>query len=261
MSEHSVESIEARGATVEVAIDAGLASLGLAREAVDVTVIDEGSRGILGIGVREAIVRLAPKAATAADVEQVEPEPPKPATPEPPAPEPAPAQASPSVVSDEVSSDLEEERVAAEALVVELLDKMHLDASVSSGFSDPDDMSGHRVPMIDIAGDDLGILIGPRGGTLEALQFVTRLMVAHQLHRRANHVIDVEGYREKRQQALARLAERMADKTRQRQQPVTLEPMSPYERRIIHMALRDAPDVYTESTGEGDRRRVRIYPR
>jgi spoIIIJ-associated protein len=85
-------------------------------------------------------------------------------------------------------------------------------------------------------------------------------MVGHRIRRRANFVIDIEGYRERRQQALARLAERMGQKAVDRDAPVTLEPMPAYERRIIHMTLREDPRVRTESTGEGDRRRVRIYP-
>ena len=81
------------------------------------------------------------------------------------------------------------------------------------------------------------------------------------MHRRSNFVVDVEGYRQRRVQALTRLAERMADKVRQRGEPISLEPMSAYERRVIHMTLRDAGDVYTESAGEGKQRRVRIYPK
>ncbi|MEZ4516877.1 MAG: R3H domain-containing nucleic acid-binding protein [Chloroflexota bacterium] len=121
--------------------------------------------------------------------------------------------------------------------------------------------TGEQVNVIEITGDDLGILIGSRGETLDALQFISRLMVAHRLQRRAYFVLDIEGYRERRQQALTRLAERMADKAVRRGQPVSLEPMSSYERRIIHMALRDSPDVYTESSGEGRFRKVRIYPK
>jgi spoIIIJ-associated protein len=147
------------------------------------------------------------------------------------------------------------------AILSELLDKMHVTASVSGEASEPDDLTGQRVNVISINGDDLTMLIGPRGETLDALQFIGRLMVAHKLHRRANFVVDVEGYRQRRVQALTRLAERMAEKVRQRGEPISLEPMTAYERRIIHMALRDVPDVYTESAGEGKQRRVRIYPK
>ncbi len=138
---------------------------------------------------------------------------------------------------------------------------MHVTARVSVSQSEPDDLTGQRVNVVAINGEDLTMLIGPRGETLDALQFLGRLMVAHKLHRRANFVVDVEGYRQRRVQALTRLAERMADKARQRGEPISLEPMTAYERRIIHMALRDVADVYTESAGEGKQRRVRIYPK
>ena len=114
--------------------------------------------------------------------------------------------------------------------------------------------------VLNISGPDLGLLIGARGETLDALQHLSRLMAGHQIRQRANFVIDVEGYRERREQALARMAERMGKKAIERGRPVTLEPMPAYERRIIHMTLREDPLVRTESTGEGDRRRVRIYP-
>jgi spoIIIJ-associated protein len=86
-------------------------------------------------------------------------------------------------------------------------------------------------------------------------------MAGHALHQRADFLIDVEGYRDRRQNALAQLAQRMARKAVKRGQAVTLEPMSPYDRRIIHMALRNDDRVTTQSTGEGSRRRVRIYPK
>ncbi|HOU39708.1 MAG TPA: RNA-binding cell elongation regulator Jag/EloR [Promineifilum sp.] len=296
MSPSSTHEIESRGANVDAAIDAGLRRLGLARDQVTVTVIDEGSRGLLGIGSREAIVRLSPVAAPparpaaapppvarpAAPAPAARPEParraeppaaPAPAArPEParraeppaaPAPTPSAAAVPSAGEAEEVASadELAEEQQAAVAILSELLEKMHVPASVSATQSEPDDLTGQRVNVIAIHGEDLTMLIGPRGETLDALQFLGRLMVAHELHRRANFVVDVEGYRQRRVLALTRLAERMADKARQRGEPISLEPMTAYERRIIHMALRDAPDVYTESAGEGKQRRVRIYPK
>ncbi len=282
MSPSSSHEIESRGANVDAAIDAGLRRLGLARDQVAVTVIDEGSRGLLGIGSREAVVRLAPVPVAAPPARPVAPPPPPPARPAPPPvrPEPAarraeppapppPAPVSAAPVADEEdeaaapasADELAEEQEAAVAVLSELLAKMHVPARVSATQSEPDDLTGQRVNVIAIHGEDLTMLIGPRGETLDALQFLGRLMVAHQLHRRANFVVDVEGYRQRRVQALTRLAERMADKARQRGEPISLEPMTAYERRIIHMALRGAPDVYTESAGEGKQRRVRIYPK
>lgn len=284
MASSSNKEIESRGATAEAAIAAGLQKLGLERDQVKVIVIDEGSRGLLGIGSREAIVYLT--------AVQVEPEPPMPpaAAPKPVPPTPSPAPPSPresspppvkvptdsparppratlAVENDDDSAaadsgeNLETEREVAVAVIAELLEKMRVTGQVKGILTEPDDLTGQRVNIIDISGNDLGVLIGPRGETLDSLQFLSRLMVAHRLHRRANFVVDVEGFRQRREQALTRLAERMADKVRQRGEPIGLEPMSAYERRIIHMTLREASDVYTESTGEGKQRRVRIIPK
>lgn len=285
MASSSNQEFESRGTTVEAAITAGLQRMGLEREQVKVIVIDEGSRGLLGIGSREAIVRLI-----ATPAEPVVPpppvvtkpaDPPRPVTPEPPkvtprpapAPEPKPKQEArpvPPVSSteedDETSpadsaENLESERETAVEIITTLLEKMKVSGRVIAHVTEPDDLTGQRVNIIDISGEDLGVLIGPRGETLDSLQYLSRLMVSHKLHRRANFVVDVEGFRQRREQALTRLAERMADKVRQRGEPIGLEPMSAYERRIVHMTLRDATDVYTESTGEGRQRRVRIIPK
>jgi spoIIIJ-associated protein len=142
-----------------------------------------------------------------------------------------------------------------------LLEKMHVQASLTTTLSEPDDLTGRRINVIEIHGDDLSTLIGPRGETLNSLQYIARLMAGHKLQQRVGFVIDVEGYRQRREQALSRLAERMARKVAKRKRAMSLEPMPPHERRIIHMTLRDDTYVYTESTGEGNRRKVRIIPK
>lgn len=156
--------------------------------------------------------------------------------------------------------DVQEGEVAS-SLLREMLDKMSVRATVRVAASEPDDLTGRRVNVLNIEGEDLNVLIGPRGETLNALQYVLRLMVGHRMHQRAHFVVDVQGYRERRALALTRLAERMAKKAMRQQRPISLEPMPPYERRIIHMALRDHEAVYTHSVGEGDRRKVRIMPK
>ncbi|MBC7315541.1 MAG: single-stranded DNA-binding protein, partial [Chloroflexi bacterium] len=93
------------------------------------------------------------------------------------------------------------------------------------------------------------------------LQFIVRLILSRRLGVWPNIVVDVEGYKAKRVQALQALARRMADQVRQTRQMVVLEPMPAHERRIVHLALRDDPDVYTESTGEGENRKVQIIPK
>lgn len=244
--------IEARGSDVEAAIRSGLLKLGRPREEVVIEVVDSGSRGILGIGSREAVVRLTPL--------------PRPAI-EPPAvvlEAPTPVVEAEVVAAADVAAEdgetLQEGQVALE-IVQTLLKKMQVQATASMRLSEPDDLSGKPVPIIDIRGRDLSILIGPQNETLQALQYVARLMVSHQLHGRATFVVDIEGLRERRAQALARLAQHMADKVMKRGQPISLEPMPPNERRVIHVTLRDHEAVYTQSYGEGSERRVRIIPK
>ncbi|MCL4267358.1 MAG: Jag N-terminal domain-containing protein [Anaerolineae bacterium] len=261
--------IEVRGQTVDEAVEAGLAKLGLNRSDVIVDVIDEGSRGILGLGAREAVVRLLPMTPAVSE-KKPEPPPVKP-TPAPPrviAPPPPPkppvqvetqktAVPPPTITSEE----LEQERDTAVTILQTILGHMQIDAEINTAVTEPDDVTGRPINLIEITGADLGILIGPRGDTLASLQYIARLIASHQLKGKADFVIDVEGYRERRKQALARLAERMASKVIKQQRPVSLEPMPANERRVIHMTLRDHVAVYTQSTGEGSQRRVRIHPK
>lgn len=246
--------LEIQGASVEEAINNGLAQLGVARNDVIVEVVDEGSSGFLGLGGRDAVVRLKvlgqPKF-------------------EKPAAEPAsePAEGEPLVVDDlskpavdEGEGDRASEADYALEVVTTLLDKMGIEASMTVSQTEPDDLTGEVRSVIDVRGKDMGVLIGPRGETLNALQYVARLMTGHNLRRRTTFIVDVEGYRERREQSLASLAKRMADKAVRGGRPMTLEPMPPNERRIIHLTLRPDERVYTESTGDGQRRKVRIYP-
>jgi spoIIIJ-associated protein len=113
--------------------------------------------------------------------------------------------------------------------------------------------------VIRVDGENLSNLIGPHGETLNNLQYIARLMAGHALRRRADFIVDVDGYRMQRKESLSSLARRMAQKAVERGAPVTLEPMSSYDRRIVHMALRERDDVYTSSIGEGNNRRVRVY--
>jgi spoIIIJ-associated protein len=112
----------------------------------------------------------------------------------------------------------------------------------------------------EIEGQDAGLLIGRRGETLQSLQFLIRMVTNRQLGRKAYVVIDVEDYRERRIQMLRRLARRTAGRVSSSGREDSLEPMSPAERRIVHMALAGHPEVHTESEGEGNQRRVVIFP-
>jgi spoIIIJ-associated protein len=142
-----------------------------------------------------------------------------------------------------------------------LLQLMGLEASVTPR---PPETAGDGAGMIevvyDIDGDDLGILIGRRGQTLLSLQYVLNLIVSKQTNRRVAFGVDVDGYRRRREEALVTLARRMASRVRGTGRSVTLEPMPPNERRIVHLALADDPAVMTVSIGEGEARKVAITP-
>jgi len=252
----SKREVEARGQDVEAAVQAGLIKLGVGCSDVIVEVIDEGSRGLLGIGSRDAVVRLTSLTVKVPDEPMTKPVPAKTMA------RPAPASAeAPEETGLEIEGDEEDLAEVAVALMRELMAKMRISAEVSARLLEPDDLTGRQIYVIAIEGNDLGLLIGPRGETLNAIQQVTRLIVGHKLRRRVDFVIDIQGYRQRREQALARLAERMAKKVSGRKRPISLEPMPPHERRVIHMTLRDDDTVYTQSTGEGKRRRVRILPK
>ncbi len=118
------------------------------------------------------------------------------------------------------------------------------------------------VPLtLNITGDDLGILIGRQGQTLASLQYMVRLILSHRSKAWLSVVIDVEGYKQRRYQALQALAHRIAEQVKVNKMPFSLEPMPAYERRIIHLTLVDHPDVSTESVGQDEARRVVIAPR
>ena len=268
------QTIEVKGSDVEAAIDKGLMDLRVNRDDVTIEILDEGSRGLFGLGGRPAVVRLTAIAATKPAPAAAAPKPaPAPAVEpaKPPKPKPVVAAAPPVAteteeedVSDPVDAPSEEELMAEGEVALDvvntILDYISVSAHTEMVLSDPDDLTGRRIGIINISGDDLGILIGPRGETLDALQFISRLIAGHQLQHKATFTLDVESYRQRRKEALARLAERMAHKVTKQRRPLTLEPMPPHERRAIHMALRNFKGVYTQSTGTGDRRRVRIYP-
>lgn len=290
--------IEASGPDVEAAVEKGLRILNAKRDAVVVEVLDEGSRGLLGIGKRDASVRLTlvvdplspvapvkkPKPEVKPVVEKVaDVEPVSAAVAEPVAAKAdvTPVVAAPAIEQDDQVDDIDDAEpeppydAAAEADLLRelltstevsaamkhmetLLDKMGYDGIVSAELSDVDEISGKRIPIITVDGDDINGLIGTRGATLNAIQFLLRQMTSQTISDRTNFALDIGGYRARRQEVLADLAQRMADNAVRDGRAVTLNAMPPHERRIIHMTLRDDDRVETRSSGEGDRRRVTI---
>ncbi len=125
----------------------------------------------------------------------------------------------------------------------------------------PPDADDPPTIFVDILGQDLGMLIGRRGEHLAQLQYLVNLLVARRLDAYTRIVVDVEGYRTRREESLVGLAERVARQVARSRRPIQLEPMPPNERRIVHITLRENPDVTTVSNGEGNLRRVTVQPR
>ncbi|MDD3828798.1 MAG: Jag N-terminal domain-containing protein [Anaerolineae bacterium] len=282
MEAKSERSVVVSGKTVEDAINNGLAMLGVRRDQVDVEIITEGSRGVLGFGAEHARVRLAVKVPAAPPVAETPPSPP-PKREGPrfrerrPAREPRHAEEVRQVEEVSVAeeprpaADVRETRIepgegTPEAVGQEVLDEllrlMGVRASVDTYLGEDLADEGQPAPIVlNITGEDLGILIGRRGETLRALQYLVRLMVSHRVKHWTNLVVDVESYLARRRNALESLANRVADQAIRSGRTQALEPMPPYERRLVHIALRKHPRVTTQSVGEGERRKVTIVPK
>jgi spoIIIJ-associated protein len=208
-----MEVTEITAGTVEQAIEKAEAQLGLRRDQFKVEVVREGRSGILGVGGREAVIRVSSATATAEDV---------------------------------VSR------------VTEILDAL----LGLMGVQGKVEVLSAELPLaLNVKGDDLGILIGRRGQTLVALEYVTKLIVVQQLKTWVPLTIDVGGYKKHRRDSLQKLALYLAEQVKSRRRAMPMEPMPADERRIIHLALADHPDVTTQSIGEGENRKVVILPR
>jgi len=147
-----------------------------------------------------------------------------------------------------------------EAVISKMLHLLNLEAQVSAHYG-ATERDGRRNIHVDIRGKDLSVLIGRRSETLGAFQYVASLIVGKETQQFVQLVVDVEGYRDRREKQLIQMAQRMADQVSKTGRRQTLEPMPSSERRIIHIALRDHPDVKTESTGEDPYRKVVIMPK
>jgi spoIIIJ-associated protein len=255
--------IEAAGVDVEAAIAAGLARLGVDRDAVEIEVLDRGSRGVFGLGARDARVRLTPKL-------KIMP-PPVPAVPAEPVAPPAAEPVAPAVVEPVAPAVVEpvapavvekDESEVARGVILELLALLGMDkAQVDVRRAEPAPGEKDAPLVLDVHGPDIDTLIGRRGQTLAALQHITRLIVGREMVSKVRLVVDVGGFKARREKSLHRLAHRMAEQAIRTDRTVVLEPMPPHERRIIHLALRDHPQVITQSVGEGNRRKVTIVLR
>lgn len=225
-------SVEKTGKTVDEAIEAAIAELGVSREQIAYEVLEEPSKGLFGfLGSKPARVRVEliagqTPAAAAAPKEKKER----------------------AVAADKAATDPVE---VAKAFLLSVFKAMKLNVKIEK-------MTGIDQVTLNLRGEDLGILIGKHGQTLDALQYLTNLAAHRDSDERVRIVIDVEDYRKRREETLVRLAQRLADRVKFRGEKVVLEPMSPHERKIIHTALQDDHRVTTFSEGEEPFRKVVI---
>jgi spoIIIJ-associated protein len=246
---------EAEGATIDEAIERGLAELGADRDSVRVEIVRDARRGLLGFGSQKALVRLTRRAEvrgieeTLPSVREVEPAAQAfeggQAMPAVPLPLPLPA-----------TSDGDGEGASGDvvAVVGELLDKMGFPAAVSLGRS----AEGGVLVRIDSEGS--GLLIGKHGQTLDALEYVVNRMLGRREQGEPPVALDAGGYRERRRESLERSARSLAERVRKRGRAETLAPMTPRDRRVVHLTLREDESVTTRSLGQGHIRRVVIAP-
>lgn len=273
-----MRSIESKAKTMEEAVTLGLEKLGVSFEDVNIDILEEGHKGFLGLlGAKPVVVRLTvkedaeetnvlkdvklglntdkPKAEKSARPAAAKPA--KAPAAKQSAEKPAPKAEKPVEKPAEKKAPVAPaDGVAPEAKAEEFLRNvtrlMGVDVTIDSKRDDEGNV------RVDMHGDTLGILIGRRGETLDALQYLTSLYVNRGQEGYTRVTLDTENYRAKREEALTRLAQRMAARARKTGRKVTLEPMNPYERRVLHSALQNNPYVTTHSEGEEPYRRVVI---
>lgn len=283
MSERT--TLEVIAPTVEEAIQQGLEQLGLTADAVSVEVLDSGSKGLFGLGGRQVRVRLtvnppASQGATSASSPDRKPAPVKKAESKlqakdaKPRAEKKPAEKKPAEEKSADKKPIEPQPApkkierpehdsildATEDVVSKLIHHMGLRAQVSAHY-DESSSDDRRIIQVDVRGDDLSALIGRHAETLTAFQHVASLIVGKQTQNWVQLIVDVEGYRSRREKQIRQLANRMADQVTKTGRKVTMEPMPSSERRVVHIELRGHPAVTTESTGEEPYRKVVILPK
>jgi len=239
--------LEVIAPSVEKKKKKGLKELGLCKEDVEVEVLDSGKRSLFKLASRQARVRLKMKISDEVEINNLQ----------------QGEEANVELDGDNSSSDesivddndLDEGLKVARNTINTLLDEMNVEANVHVEYGEMDEQ--HIAPiLINLEGNDLSFLIGRKSETINALQYITNLIVGKKLNRWVPLQIDVQNYRVRRERELRKLARRIADQVVTSGRKQYLEPMPPNERRIIHIELRENPDVITESIGEDPHRKV-----
>ena len=252
------------GTDVDTAVELALAELKCSRDEVEVTVLEQPSRGFFGIGSKLALVRVEKKAPVVVEepaVEVVEEEAPV-AAPQKQKPQKSETkvekkknkkevQPKKSSIEEEVGNLSPVENHIALDFLKEVTEQMGLVVDVTA-------KANEDSVLLNIQGKDSGTIIGKRGQTLDAIQYLTSLVVNKDQNNYIKVVVDAENYRSKREKTLEKLANRLADKVVKTKRSVRLEPMNPYERKVIHATLQSNPRVTTRSEGQDPYRRVII---
>jgi spoIIIJ-associated protein len=280
----NTDSIELSASTVEQAVRQALEQLGAAEDDVLIEVLATPRSGVLGLGARQARVRVTrrPPPEARSGVTAPPPAPAKPPAPAPVAPK-APAKAAPSPAAppptppaaartspapeaaeqgveeeagDEARkpADLDEQTAEVKAIVQRILELMGEKAEIGPL------KGGSESIALDLKGDGSGILIGRHGQTLDALEYLVNRIVSRRIKDALPVMLDTESYRARRGQQLHRMALSMGERVKREHAPLKLDPMAPRDRRIIHLALKDDPLLITRSAGEGFMRAVEIFP-
>src|SRR5919108_1516273 len=230
-----MDFVETEGDSIDEAIDNALRSLGVARDKITVDIISEGRKGILGFGSQKAKIHAALRKSTF-DLH---------------APEAIPALGEPAVPADD-SAVVDKAKTALR----QILDLMGVTATIEQKLAATGDET-----VLEIHADNSGLLIGRKGQTLEALQYlVTRIAGERPGSEGVHIVVDVENYRQRRRKSLEDMALRLGEKAKRQRKTVTVDALSAADRRIIHAALQDDPWVSTKSLGQGSYRRLLIIP-
>ena len=206
-------NLEIIAPSTEEAIEEGLEKLGLPEDAVEIEILDEGSKGLFGLGSRQTRIRLTVKSDFAQTINQET------------APTEAEKETTDSPIPKEIYEDDDDVIKIARETVTELLDKMKVSAEVTAYHGVPDDDRSRPPVHVDIHGDDLSILIGRKAETLNALQFITKLIAGKELEKSIPISVDVEGYRKRREQQIRQLANRVAEQVSETGRRQSLEPM------------------------------------
>lgn len=240
--------------SLEDAITAATMSLGITSDRLEYEVIDKGSKGFLGLGSRQTIIEAWIKTEEKAEkAETVKAEVKKPEVKK----AEEPKKAVESVKTEEKVKTTENDAEHFEEgkkFLIEVFEKMDMKVNIEYKYNAED-----NALEMNLSGDEMGVLIGKRGQTLDSLQYLTSLVVNRSGEHYIRVKLDTENYRERRKETLEALAKNIAYKVRRTKRSVSLEPMNPYERRIIHSALQSDNFVMTKSEGEEPYRHVVVF--